>query len=87
MISVSVRTLRKDLSKLLQRVRDEGEVIEITVRGEPVARVVPIKRKPRSPEEVAKMFEGLDQLAAEISEYWTDGLDAVEAVREQRRDF
>jgi prevent-host-death family protein len=87
MISVGVRELREDLSKLLQRVREEGEVIEITVRGEPVARVIPMKRKRRSPEEVAQMFVGLDQLAAEISAYWKDDLDAVEAVREQRREL
>jgi hypothetical protein len=30
-ISVGVRELREDLSKLLQRVRDDGEMIEIMV--------------------------------------------------------
>jgi prevent-host-death family protein len=87
MISVGVRELREDLSKWLQRVRDEGEIIEVTVRGEAVARLVPMRRKWRSPEEVDEMFEGLDELAAEISEYWKDDLDSVEAVREQRRDL
>jgi prevent-host-death family protein len=43
MISVGVRELREDLSKLLQQVREQGEIIEITIRGEPVARVTPIK--------------------------------------------
>jgi prevent-host-death family protein len=87
MISVGVRELREDLSKLLQRVREDGEVIEITVRGEPVARVIPMRRQVRSPEEIEKIFADLDQLAAEISAYWQDDLDAVEAVREQRREL
>jgi prevent-host-death family protein len=87
MISVGVRELREDLSKLLQRVREEGETIEITVRGEPVARVVPLKRQGRSPEEVAKQFKDLDELIAEISAHWPEGVSAVDAVREQRREL
>jgi prevent-host-death family protein len=66
-ISVGVSELRRDLSKLLQRIRDDGETIEIIMRGEPVARMSPIKRQRRSPEEVEKMLAGLDELAAEIS--------------------
>ena len=67
MISVGVRELREELSKYLQRVRDEGETIEITVRGEPVARVIPMKAKPRSPEEIAELFAAVGrQLIEEI---------------------
>jgi prevent-host-death family protein len=87
MISVGVRELREDLSKWLQRIREEGEIIEVTVRGEAVARLVPMRRKVRSPEEVEKMFEGLDELIEEISEYWPEGVSSVDAVREQRRDL
>ena len=93
MISVAVHELRDELDELLQRVRDEGETIEITLHGEPVARVVPTHAatpappKPRSPEEVAKLFEGLDELIAEISAHWPEGVSAVDAVREQRRDL
>mgnify|MGYP000371384622 CR=1 FL=1 len=87
MISVGIRELREDLSKLIQRVREDGEIIEVTVRGEAVARVVPMKRKVRSPEEVAKIMEGLDEVIAEISEHWPEGISSVDAVREQRRDL
>jgi prevent-host-death family protein len=89
MISVTVNELRRDLSKFLRQVRDEGQVIEITMRGEPVAQILPTitKRRPLSPEEVAKVFEGLDELIAEISAHWPEGVSAVDAVREQRRDL
>jgi prevent-host-death family protein len=87
MISVGVRELREDLSKYLQRVRDEGEVIEITVRGEPVARVIPMRRQARPPEESAKRFSDLDQLIAEISARTKDNIGAVETVREIRREL
>jgi prevent-host-death family protein len=86
MISVGVRELREDLSKLLQRVREEGEVIEITVRGEPVARLIPMKRTPQ-PEEIAKKFVELDELIAEISAHRVDNIGAVETIREIRRDL
>jgi prevent-host-death family protein len=87
MISVGVRELREDLSKLLQRVREEGETIEITVRGEPVARVIPMKRQAPLPEDIAKSFKDLDQLIAEISARTKDKVGAVETVREIRRDL
>jgi prevent-host-death family protein len=87
MISVGVRELREDLSKLLQRVQEDGEVIEITVRGEPVARVIPIKRQPAPSEELAKRFSDLDELIAKISERTKDKIGAVETIREMRRDL
>ena len=87
MISVGVRELREDLSKILQRVRDEGEVIEITIRGEAVARMVPMKKQPSSPEESTKRFSDLDQLIAEISANTKDNVGAVETVREMRREL
>lgn len=87
MISVGVRELREDLSKILQRVRDEGEVIEITLRGEAVARMIPLKKQPPSPEESAKRFSDLDQLIAEIGARTKDNVGAVETVREMRREL
>ncbi len=87
MITVGVRELREDLSKLLQRVREEGEVIEVTIHGEPVARVIPMKRPAPVPEELSKQWVELDQLAAEIAARWIGEPDAVEAVREQRREL
>ena len=87
MITVGVRELREDLSKWLQRVRDEGETIEITLRGETVARLVPTRRKSSSPEEIARQFADLDELAQEISKHWKSDMNAVEAVREQRREL
>jgi prevent-host-death family protein len=86
-ITVGVQRLRKDLSKLLQQLRENGEVIEVTVRGEPVARVVPVKRQPRASEEVAKQFADLDQLIARISARVKDNVGAVETVREIRREL
>ncbi len=41
MIRVGIRELRQNASKLIRRVID-GETIEVTERGRPVARIVPV---------------------------------------------
>jgi prevent-host-death family protein len=41
MTSVGIKELRQNLSTYLSRARD-GEVVEVTDRGNPVARLVPI---------------------------------------------
>jgi prevent-host-death family protein len=87
MITVGVRELREGLSKLLQRVRDEGATIEVTSRGEPIARVIPATQQPASPEELSKRFSDLDTLIAEIKARTKDNIGAVETVREVRRDL
>ena len=38
---IGIRELREDLSRAIQRVR-RGDVLEVTDRGQPVARIVPI---------------------------------------------
>lgn len=38
---IGIRELREDLSRAIRRVRG-GEVLEVTDRGQPVARLVPI---------------------------------------------
>lgn len=42
MDQIGVRELRQNASKYLARVAAEGEPIEITARGRPIARIVPI---------------------------------------------
>jgi prevent-host-death family protein len=44
---VGVRELRQNLSVYLRRVK-EGETLEVTERGEPVAEISPTRRKPLS---------------------------------------
>lgn len=42
---IGIRELREDLSRAIRRVRG-GEALEITDRGEPVARIVPVGTAP-----------------------------------------
>ena len=52
MLSIGIRELRQQASKYLRRV-EGGETIEVTDRGRPVARLVPVSRE-----------TGLEELAA-----------------------
>ena len=87
MQSVGVRELKEQLSQILRRVRDEGNVVEITYYGEVMARLVPAGTTPRDPKEVEAILTDLDNLAAEIGQHWEGEASAVEAVRDVRRDL
>lgn len=85
---MGVSELKKHISEILRLVREEGETIEITNRGEVVARLVPDHKAP-SFEELSEdeVWTDLERLSAEISAHWPAGLSAVDAVWDVRRDF
>lgn len=87
MITVGIRELKQQTSKILRQVREKGEIIEITYHGETVARLVPVTPPETSHEDVAAVWADLDQLTAEISARWPEGVSAVEAIREVRREL
>ena len=87
MVTVGVRELKQQISRLLRLVRDEGEMVEITYRGEPVARLVPVNPPAPAPEEMEAILADLEQLAAEISARWPEGVSALDAVNDVRRDL
>jgi prevent-host-death family protein len=87
MVTVGVRELKHQVSSLLRLVREEGEMVEITYRGEPVARLVPVNAPAPAPEEMAAILTDLEQLSAEISAKWPDGVSALDAVNDVRRDL
>ena len=88
MVTVGIRELKQQTSKILRRVREEGQIIEITYHGEIIARLVPVIPPPEtSNEDVAAIWANLDQLTAEISAKWPEGVSAVDAVRDVRREL
>ena len=87
MATVGVRELKQQISKILRRVREDGEIIEITYHGEPIARLVPINSSAPSDDELDAIWADLDELTAEISAKWPEGVSAVDAVREVRREL
>lgn len=67
MDTIGVRELKQQTSRILRRVREGGEIIEITYHGVPIARLVPVNPPAPSKEELAAIWADLDQLTAEIS--------------------
>lgn len=83
--SIGVRDLRARTSQILRRVREKGETIEITYRGQVIARIVPAI--PVKPDAAAldAIWADLDRLASEIGRKWPANVTAVAAVSEARR--
>lgn len=87
MITVGIRELKQQTSKILRRVREEGEIIEITYHGEIIARLVPATPPAPPTEEMAAILVDLDQLSAEISADWPESVSALDAVNDVRREL
>lgn len=82
MISVGIRELKQRTSELIRMVRESGNKIQITYRGEVVALLIPVTR---SQQDEAQAWAEIDHLAAEIGARWPEGLSAAEAITESRQ--
>ena len=88
MKTLGVRELKERISEILRMVQEEGEIIEVTNRGEVIARLVPARKALSSLDlEEDDVWTDLDRLSAEISAHWPSGLSAVDAVRDARREL
>ena len=93
--TIGIAELKRHASAILRRVRENEEWFDITYRGRIVARLVPVDR-PANYREFAevpkekdwrKVWAAMDETAAEIGKHWPEGVSAVDAVREQRRNL
>jgi prevent-host-death family protein len=87
MAAIGVRELKEHTSRVLRRVRERGEEIEVTYHGRVVARLVPVAQERRRPRATAAAWATLDQVAREIGARWPKGCSAAKAVKEGRRDL
>lgn len=87
MIEVGIRDLKARAGEIVRRVRDRGEVVDITYHGEVVARLVPAGPPARQSPDVKAILTNLDQLAAEISVGLPAGVLALDAIHDVRRDL
>jgi prevent-host-death family protein len=86
MRAIGIRELKEQASEVLRRVREEGDTYEITYHGRVVARLVPVAQ-PRETDSSTEFLESWGQLTESISRAWPEGVSAVEAVREGRREL
>jgi prevent-host-death family protein len=88
MKTLGVGELKEHIDEILRMVEEEGETIDVTKRGKVIARVVPANEPEKTVKKDLKSFwEETDRLAAEIGSHWKGDMDAVEAVRDVRREL
>lgn len=67
MTSIGVRELKQNTSAVLAAVRENAEEVEITYRGEVIARIVPVRQATRQRKKRASAgWKAMDELAREI---------------------
>lgn len=83
---VGLREFNEHTSRYVHLVSESQQPIDITYHGKPVARLVPAddKEPPISPEQ---WLTEMEEIAQDVASVWPEGVSAVEAVREQRRDL
>ncbi|MGQ0605125.1 MAG: type II toxin-antitoxin system Phd/YefM family antitoxin [Anaerolineales bacterium] len=83
--SVGIRALSMGASRILRRVRERGESVDITYRGQVVARLVPAISPPATSASLEAIQAELDLVAGKIGQRWPKTVSAAEAVSEGRR--
>jgi prevent-host-death family protein len=84
--TIGVRELRARASDVLRRVRERHEAVDVTYRGQVIARIVPVLPPAEAAETLSAVWTEMDQLAGEIGQHWKPrGKSAAEAVSEGRR--
>ncbi len=88
MKTLKANELIEHIAEILRMVEEEGETIDVTKKGKVIARVVPT-REPEKPgkKDLKDFWEETDRLAAEIATYLPEKVDAVEIIRDVRREL
>ena len=88
MITVDMHQMKQHFDEIVRMVEEEGETFAVTDKGKVVVRLVPGDLSPASTKQDLEAFwANIDRLTAKISSYLPEKVDAVEIVREGRRDL
>ena len=85
MTTIDIRELEEHPAEIMQRVKS-GEAMQLTQHGRPIATLTPVTRV-YSEEEGRAFLAQLDEMASELAKYLPEHVDAVETVREIRREL
>lgn len=88
MKTLGIKELTEHINEILRMVEEEGETVEVINRGKIVARLVPANQSQQmTPQDTNNILDNLNRLAAELAPYWPQDVDAVDAVRDVRREL
>jgi prevent-host-death family protein len=94
MPQVGIRELKNETSEIIRAVREERAEYVVTLRGRPVAVIMPVaedwpeaevERAATAVRENAAFWDRMAVLGAEIAAKWQSDKTAVELIEEQRR--
>lgn len=86
MKTIGVRELTERINEILRLV-EEGETIALTDHDEVIAHLVPTHTSEENIKKDSAAWENLNRIASELEPYWPKGVDAVDIVRDVRRDL
>ena|ERR1700730_2949606 len=85
--SLEVQELRERIDEILHML-EERETVEVIDHGKVIAHLVPVSEPKQSGKRDVKTSQiDTDRLAAKISAYSPEKVDAVKIIREMRRDL
>lgn len=83
MRTIEVQELKEHASEVIRQAGERGETLEVTENGTVWALLVPVNN--HGPDKDGEM--DLDALVAEISKHLPERVDAVEMIRDIRREL
>jgi prevent-host-death family protein len=87
MQSIGIRELKEHTSQILRRVREKGQSLQVTYRGQVIALILPAPSSKPKAKDLEIYWTDLDQLSAEIGAHWPTDVSATDAVCEGRREL
>ena len=87
MESVGIRDLKRDTSAIIKKVREQKETVEVTFRGQVVAKIVPVETEAERRERLEQTFKKMDELTERISRSGGDSSESnlVARLRDERQ--
>ncbi len=87
MATIDVRELGRRAERVVRRAQRQREAITLTDGGRVIARIEPVTPEPPGAEAAAALLADMQRLAQRIGRQWPDGVSAVEALSQDRRDL
>ncbi len=84
---IGIRELKDHATQILRKVREEGAVYQVTYHGKVIARIGPDITEKLQSLDHDDIWAEWDALAEEIGKHWPEGVSAVDAVRDVRREL
>lgn len=85
MADIGVRELKIHASEIVRKVNEKGMRYVVTLRGRPVAVIIPVDQVPSKTDEVNSAWDELTRLGQLISQGWQSSKTSTEILNEMRR--